>query len=453
VDPAYLSIPFAEADFDAEFRSEELLEGCAVAGLAAVAVVVGINHFRTHGVDEVGGVAHRHGERGVHANKGDVNIGERPDFSLIAGIACDVKTFAADGDNITVSGTWRVIGVVGMDRLHVEVMNVCGCAVTEDNGVCSLWNSETVEGGLRNDDGAIGAAHSLNGCSAEMVTVSVADENDVGTRQSRVGRSSVRGVIVYHFAVPAHDECGVADGAHDDIAVRGGNVVADKEVCACELFGAVEAGFEETGGGVGVLQGGRSAGCQSGEAFPRRQIGRDTYAVVNARRCVEREGDFVICETPHVGELGGVLRIAGRQNAKDRKQKPECNEGKFSRFHGMNGRLSLGSIAHLGGACTGVRRKDGEGGSRGNLRISINDLREGWVMVGHGQSRLRSRIQGLEVRRRNGTKTMRTRIRLRRRTIAGRYVSSVAVQNLVGSKRVKPGQSAFMRRCFPESPL
>lgn len=114
-----------------------------------------------------------------------------------------------------------------------------------------------------------------------MVAVGVGDDDDIGLGERGVEGGGADGVAVDGDVLPLEEEGGVVDGADEDVAVCGGEVIAGES--ALGGWGeAVVAGGVVDGGAVAVLDGGVGSGG-GGEGLPVEEVGAGFEAEGGAR--------------------------------------------------------------------------------------------------------------------------------------------------------------------------
>ena len=146
--------------------------------------------------------------------------------------------------------------------------------------------------GLGRDDHGIGIRHRVQSRSAEMIAVSVTDQNQVGSRKPLKERGGPHGIVVDHLSVPTHHQGGVVDWVKNHLAIVGGQVIAGHEVCPTELERAIMARGKIRRGGIGVLVETRTA--QREQRVPMHEIRRNFDPVTQTCWGVQLEQHFPV---------------------------------------------------------------------------------------------------------------------------------------------------------------
>src|SRR6266567_1886325 len=86
-----------------------------------------------------------------------------------------------------------------------------------------------------------------------MVTVRVADEDQICPGKTLVGGRAVRRIVVDHFSIPTHHERSMADRMNHDVTIAGGEVIAGERVRHVQLLAPVKSLGEKWRGRIEML--------------------------------------------------------------------------------------------------------------------------------------------------------------------------------------------------------
>ena len=274
--------------------------------------MIGINHFREYGAYEIGGVADGHGEGLVDANKGNVNVGQRTNFRLIACITAHVNAFAAEGEHISIACTRSMVRIVSGHGLDIHAQHIGCAAVGQDDGNVLESGGHAVVNGLRRNEDGIGFPNAGKRGLIKMITVRMADKNQVCFGNSRIRSSD--GVVVNPKIIPSQDETGVVHGMNNHVTVGGSKVVAAEIVCARELGSAIVAERQIRSGRIGVLQRSADVGGKGYQSAPFGCVRGGLQAIGTSGGRRELQSRFLVRKTLDVGELErlGLRRINRR---------------------------------------------------------------------------------------------------------------------------------------------
>src|SRR5437868_1409458 len=118
-------IPITKTDFDAEVGTESLFKAGRVGGSATlVAVMIRVDDLWMERGDGIGGFGDGHRVWLIHANKGQVYVGEGAHLGGVAGVAADENTPTTDGQHVAVARSKGMIGVIRGHGQDVEAEQI-----------------------------------------------------------------------------------------------------------------------------------------------------------------------------------------------------------------------------------------------------------------------------------------------------------------------------------------